>query len=151
MNYLNRDLVRNIFLLFTRLWLGYSMITGGQSILRFFSSRELRDFFENWFGNELGFPAPLFFAFIAKGTEFAGGILVCLGLFTKISSLLIAIVMLVATLTANLDYQGKESFIRQDGLVTIPCFLFACLLVLSGGGRFSMDNIFMRSKLIPGK
>jgi len=151
MNYLNRDLVRNIFLLFTRLWLGYSMITGGQSILRFFSSRELRDFFENWFGNELGFPAPLFFAFIAKGTEFAGGILVCLGLFTKISSLLIAIVMLVATLTANLDYQGKESFIRQDGLVTIPCFLFACLLVLSGGGRFSMDNIFMRNKLMPGK
>ena len=135
MSYLNRDLVWNIFLLFTRLWLGYSMITGGQSILRFFSSRELRDFFQNWFGNELGFPAPLFFAFIAKGTEFAGGILVCLGLFTKISSLLIAIVMLVATLTANLDYQGKESFIRQDGLVTIPCFLFACLLVLSGGGR----------------
>ncbi len=151
MNYLNRDLVWNIFLLFTRLWLGYSMITGGQSILRFFSSRELRDFFENWFGNELGFPAPLFFAFIAKGTEFAGGILVCLGLFTKISSLLIAIVMLVATLTANLDYQGKESFIRQDGLVTIPCFLFACLLVLSGGGRFSMDNIFTRNKLITGK
>ena len=54
--------------------------------------------------------------------------------------------MLVATLTANLDYHGKEGFIRQDGLVTIPCFLFACLLVLSGGGRFSLDNLFRRNK-----
>ncbi len=146
MKYLKSNLAWDIFLFVTRLWLGYSMITGGQSILRFFSSRELRDFFQNWFGNELGFPAPLFFAFIAKGTEFAGGILVCLGLFTKISSSLIAIVMLVATLTANLDYHGKEGLIRQDGLVTIPCFLFACLLVLSGGGKFSLDNLFTRNK-----
>ena len=146
MKYLNHGLAWDIFLLLTRSWLGYSMIMGGQSILRFFSSRELRDFFQNWFGNELGFPAPLFMAFIAKGTEFAGGILVCLGLFTKISSSLIAIVMLVATLVANLDYEGKESFIRQDGLVTISCFLFACLLVFSGAGRFSLDNIIKRNK-----
>ena len=137
----------DIFLLITRLWLGRSMIMGGQSILRFFSSGELRDFFQNWFGNELGFPAPLLMAFIAKGTEFVGGILVCLGLFTKISSSLIAIVMLVATFTANLDYYGTGSFIRPDGLVTISSFLFACLLVLSGGGRFSLDKLTTRNKL----
>jgi uncharacterized membrane protein YphA (DoxX/SURF4 family) len=134
----------NIYLLLARLWLGRTMIDGGQSILRFFSSQELRDFFENWFGNELGFPAPLLMAFLAKGTEFVGGILVVIGLFTRISSFLLAIVMLVATLTANLDYQFTEGFIRQDGLVTIPCFLFACLLVLAGAGKYSCDSLFFK-------
>ncbi|MFN8345167.1 MAG: DoxX family protein [Spirosomataceae bacterium] len=129
-----------IYLLLTRLWLGYSMIMGGQSILRFFSSQELRDFFQNWFGNELGFPAPLLMAFLAKGTEFIGGILLCLGGFTRIAASFIAFVMLIATLTANLDYTGTQGFIRQDGVVTISCFLFAGLFILSGGGRYSLDR-----------
>lgn len=52
-------LLRDIYFLLARLWLGSSMVRGGQSILRFFSSQELRDFFQNWFGNELGLPALL--------------------------------------------------------------------------------------------
>src|SRR4030095_10476564 len=102
----NYQLPWNIYLLLARLWLGYSMIKGGQSILRFFSSQELRHFFQNWFGNELGLPAPLAMAFLAKGTEFFGGFFVCLGMFTRVSASLIAIVMLVATLVANLNYHG---------------------------------------------
>ena len=136
----------SIYLLLCRLWLGRTMITGGQSILRFFSSQELRDFFENWFGNELGFPAPLVMAFLAKGTEFICGILVCLGLFTRISSSLLSVVMLVATFTADLDYDGSEGFIRPDGLVTISSFLFACLLIFSGGGTYSLDNVLFKKK-----
>jgi len=122
------------------------MIRGGQSILRFFTSQELRDFFQNWFGNELGLPAPLLMAFLAKGTEFFGGILVCIGLFTRISSSLIAIVMLVATLVANINYQGNEGLIRPDGTVTISSFLFACLLVLKGAGRYSLDSFIFRKR-----
>jgi len=136
----------HLYLLLARLWLAYSMVMGGQSILRFFSSQELRDFFENWFGNELGFPAPLVMAFLAKGTEFAGGILVGVGLFTRIAASLIAVVMLVATLVANIDYTGAEGFIRQDGTVTISCLLFAVLFVLYGGGRFSLDNAVFKRK-----
>ena len=133
------------YLLIVRLWLGYAMISGGQSILRFFSSQELRDFFQNWFGNELGFPAPLLMAFLAKGTEFIGGILVCLGLLTRASALLIAVVMLTATLTANLNYHNPtEPFLRQDGLVTISSFLFACLFVLKGAGKFSLDKLLFK-------
>ena len=143
---MDKNRVWDIYLLLTRLWLGRSMISGGQSILRFFSSQELRDFFQNWFGDELGFPAPLLMAFLAKGTEFVGGILVCLGLFTRISSSLLAIVMLTATLVANLDYHGGESFIRQDGLVTISCFLFACLLIFSGAGKYSCDSLIFKNR-----
>jgi putative oxidoreductase len=146
MSVVKNNLKWDSYLLIVRLWLGYSMITGGQSILRFFSSQELRDFFQNWFGNELGFPAPLLMAFLAKGTEFLGGVFVCLGIFTRISSTFLAIVMLVATLVANVDYTGTEGFIRQDGIVTISCFLFSCLFVLSGGGKYSLDNLLFKNK-----
>lgn len=146
MSFIKSSLKWNVYLLIVRLWLGYSMIMGGQSILRFFSSQELRDFFQNWFGNELGFPAPLLMAFLAKGTEFLGGILVGLGIFTRMSSAFLAIVMLVATLVANVDYTGTEGFIRQDGVVTISCFLFSCLFILSGGGKYSLDNLLFKDK-----
>ncbi|MBK9734416.1 MAG: DoxX family membrane protein [Saprospiraceae bacterium] len=69
MTRLNFNSTWSIYLLITRLWLGYSMIIGGQSILRFFSSQELRDFFQNWFGKELGLPAPLLMAFLATFDE----------------------------------------------------------------------------------
>jgi putative oxidoreductase len=140
----NRDLISNIYLLLIRLWLGYAMITGGQSILTFFSN-EHKDFFQEWFGR-LGFPVPLLFAFLAKGTEFICGILVCLGLFTRMSASLIAFVMLIATLVANIDYHVKERLIIEDGFVTISCFLFACVLVINGAGRYSLDKLTFRNK-----
>ncbi len=144
-----KEKISDFYLLVARIWLSYSMIMGGQSILRFFSSQEVRDFFEHWFGEELGFPAPLFMAFIAKGTEFVGGILVGLGLFTRISAALLAVVMATATLVANIDYQGVDGYIRQDGIVTISCFLFACLLVQTGSGKFGLDEVYLsrRNKL----
>ncbi|MBC7828232.1 MAG: DoxX family membrane protein [Chitinophagaceae bacterium] len=46
-------------------------------------------------GSELEFPAPLVMAFLAKGAEFLCGILLCAELFTKISSLMIAIDWLI--------------------------------------------------------
>ena len=134
----------NIFLLLTRLWLGYAMITGGQSVLTVFSTD--REFFIKWFGHDLGFPAPLLMAFLAKGTEFAGGILVCLGLFTRVSSSLIAFVMLVATLTANIDYHVKEHLLIEDAFQTISCFLFACLLCIEGAGIYSLDNVLFKKR-----
>ncbi|HEX5152509.1 MAG TPA: DoxX family protein [Parafilimonas sp.] len=144
MNGFRNNIMWSTYLLLIRLWLGYAMITGGQSVLTVFSVD--REFFQDWFGPELGFPAPLLMAFLAKGTEFAGGILVCSGLFTRISSSLIAFVMLVATLVANIDYQIKEHLLREDGFTTISCFLFACLLTINGAGMYSLDNIFFRKK-----
>ena len=74
------------------------MVLGGQSVLKFFSSKELRDFFENWFGNELGHPAPLLRAGLAKSSEFLFGIFVIVGFCARLSSIFLAFVMLVATL-----------------------------------------------------
>lgn len=143
---INREILWNTHLLLIRFWIANIAISGGQSILRFFSSQELRDFFVNWFGNELGFPAPLFLAFLAKSTEFFGGILICIGMFSRIAALLVGIVMLVATLTANLNFTETGNFIRQDGLVTIPTFLFAIVIVFCGAGKYSLDYFLLRRR-----
>ena len=141
---IRNNIMWSTYLLFIRLWLGYAMVTGGQSVLTVFSVD--REFFEDWFGCELGFPAPLLMAVLARGTEFTGGIFVCLGIFTRISSSLIAFVMLIATLVANIDYQMQEHLLKEDAFVTISCFLFACLLTINGAGIYSLDNIIFRKK-----
>jgi putative oxidoreductase len=152
-SYDSKENTWNILLLMIRLWLGASMIMSGQSILRFFSSQELRDFFVNWFGTELGFPAPLLMAFLAKGTEFTGGILLCLGFLTRVSATMVGFVMLVATLTANLNFTGDGPLILQDGFVTISNFLFAGVFVIWGGGKYSLDGVVFKGKhkLIQGR
>jgi uncharacterized membrane protein YphA (DoxX/SURF4 family) len=74
----------------------------------------------------------------------AGGILLCLGLFTRIAASLVAFVMLIATLVANINYTGSGQLIRQDGVVTIAGFLFACIFIFWGGGKFSADNFIFK-------
>jgi len=137
----NEKTVWNILLLLTRVWLGYRMFTASYSsvIDIIFHPRE-RAFFENWFGNELHFPAPVVMAFIAKGAELSGGIFVFAGLFTRVAASVIAFTMLMATLVANLG----ENFVI-DGGFTISYFLFAIILVVAGGGKYSLDHLLRKN------
>lgn len=54
--------------------------------------------------------------------------------------------MLMATLVANIDYHMKEHLLKEDGFVTVSSFLFACLLVLNGAGKYSVDNFIFRKR-----
>src|SRR5271163_169048 len=92
----------DIILLILRIWLGYQMMKNGKFFFQMLYSQEYRNFFIGWFGKTLHFPFPLLMAYLAKGAEFFGGLLVLLGLYTKVGASLIAFTMLVATLTANL-------------------------------------------------
>ena len=98
-----------------------------------------RAFLEKWFGEELHFPMPLATAFLAKGAEPLGGILVFLGLFTRPASWLIAF----TNDGCNFDGYLGENFII-DGGFTISYFLFALILIYEGGGKYSLD--FLLSK-----
>ena len=56
-----------------------------------------------WFENTLGLPAPELMAFLAGWGELLGGILLLLGLFTRLSSLVLIVTMVVAATTAHWD------------------------------------------------
>ena len=83
--------IRNIILLLVRIWLGYRMFKASYSSVTgiLFNPKE-RIFFEKWFGTELHFPLPLTMAFLAKGSELTGAILIFFGLFTRPGASLIA-------------------------------------------------------------
>jgi putative oxidoreductase len=87
----------------------------------------------------IGFPMPFFFAWCAALSEFLGGILIALGLFTRYAALFLGFTMAVAGLIVHSadPFQVKEL-----------AFLFlasAVLLVFSGAGRFSLDRILRKA------
>lgn len=80
----------------------------------------------------LGLPAWL--GVVSAYTEFLGGILVLLGLFTRFASALIAINMLVALITVGI-HQGFGIYNYIFALVAI-----AVMLTVYGGGTLSIDR-----------
>lgn len=85
----------------------------------------------------LGFPVPTFFAVLVGIVEFLGGILLILGLFTRISSVFLGIVVLVAILTTHLNSTWPY-----------PVLLFAVLLRYIGAGTTCslQDAIYKKHK-----
>jgi hypothetical protein len=88
---------------------------------------------------KMGFPFPIFFAWVAVLIEFLGGILLMLGLFTKPAALLNAAV----TFTAAFVYHSGD--ISQSGLMAF-FFMIMCITVFFlGSGKFSFDYLINRN------
>ena len=137
---ISKSKIWNVLLLIIRVWLGYRMITAiYSSVYEIIFHPKERAFFEKWFGDELHFPKPLLMAFLAKGAELIGGVCLLAGFFTRVSALLIAFTMLVATITANLG----QNF-NIDGGFTISYFLFALIFLIWGGGKFGLDYLLFK-------
>ncbi len=79
----------------------------------------------------LGFPLPGFFAYLVGAVEFFGGIAVLVGFGTRIASALIAVVMLVAFVTA-------KKFSLPAGNVDIAFFAINIALLLTGPGSYTL-------------
>jgi putative oxidoreductase len=82
---------------------------------------------------EMGFPLPGFFAWSAGLSEFAGGLLLALGLATRPASLFIVFTMAVAAFVAHADdpFLGKER--------ALLFLVIALMFMLKGAGRLSVD------------
>lgn len=83
----------------------------------------------------LGFPAPLFFAWCAALAEFVGGLLVAAGLATRYAAAVTAFSMSVAVYS----HVRRDDPARQ--METAILFLAAMVAAaLIGGGRYSLDQ-----------
>jgi putative oxidoreductase len=89
----------------------------------------------------LGIPFPAFNAHFVSGLEFFGGLLLIVGLASRLTGLLLAGNMLVAYWTA--DHEALVSIFSDPGKFYVAdpyTFLFASLMVLIfGAGIFSVD------------
>ncbi|MEM8565981.1 MAG: DoxX family protein [Bacteroidota bacterium] len=88
--------------------------------------------------SELGFkfPSPTFWAYIATYGEFIGGLLLALGLFTRLNALQLTIQFFVI---AFIWYEGVEPIV---GMYFQQLFFFSYLLIFGhGSGRYSLDRL----------
>ena len=91
-----------------------------------------------WFGS-IGIPFPTLNAYLAASTELLGVALLTLGLFTRLISLPLIVVMVVAITTVHLAH----GFSAGDNGFEIPLYymLFLALFASLGAGKFSLDHL----------
>lgn len=88
-----------------------------------------------------GLPMPVVMAWIVALIEFAGGIAVFFGFFTRIAAAGICINMTVAIIKVHM----KNGFFAPMGLeFPLSLLAIALSLVVSGGGRISIDYLLYK-------
>ncbi len=89
-----------------------------------------------WFGS-MGIPFPTVNAYMAASTEMLGVVLLTIGFFTRIISVPLMIVMVVAITTVHL----ANGFSSGDNGFEIPLYYMLFLLIFAthGAGKFSLD------------
>lgn len=99
------------------------------------------------FFTDLGIPAPKLNAIAAGGTECAGGVLLIVGLFSRIASVPLIFCMLVAYYTA--DRESLTAIVSDTDKFTSATpflFLLVCLIVLAfGPGKLSLDHALRKT------
>jgi putative oxidoreductase len=129
------------FLLMVRLYWGWQLAQSGWGKLH--NIDKVTEFFTS-----LGLPAPGFTAHFIASLEFVGGILLILGLASRLIAVALTINMIVAFIIADHDalmsiFSNPDKFYAAAPYT----FLFASLLVLIfGPGLFSVDAIIGKLK-----
>jgi len=124
------------FLLVIRLYWGWQFFLTGKGKLE--NLDRVTGFFKS-----LGIPFPHEQAMLVGCIESCGGLLLLLGLASRLVSLPLASTLIVAYLTADLD-RVKAIFSDTDKFLTADefLFLFAVVTVLVfGPGKFSLDYL----------
>jgi putative oxidoreductase len=117
----------HIGLLILRLWFGL-VLAFGHGLSKLLSL----DTFITSVGNR-GIPLPEVAAPIAMLSEFLGGILLALGLFTRLAVASIVATMLVATFWVHLN----DPFPKKE--FALAYLVGALVILVSGPGRYSID------------
>lgn len=133
------DSLQSPFLLLIRLYWGWQLCQSGWGKLH--NIPKVTDFFTS-----LNIPLPHINALLVSNLEFFGGILLILGLASRLTGLVLTVNMLVAYITA--DREALGSILSDPGKFYAAdpyTFLFASLILLIfGAGYLSIDTIIAR-------
>jgi putative oxidoreductase len=92
---------------------------------------------------EWGIPFPKILTPFVSGVEFFGGILLILGLFTRIPAAMLAVVMLVAIKSAKWEnVDSLETLLGFEEMTYFAAFLW---LAIAGPGAASLDRLLLRT------
>src|SRR5919204_4112841 len=100
------------------------------------------------FFTELGIPAPGFNAVLASSAELVCGVLILVGLFTRLAAIPLIVVMIVAIATAKRGDIGSLADLL--GFVEALYIVLLAWLATAGPGPISLDRVALRA-LDPGE
>ncbi len=143
-NYLSNKLsfLRDLPLLFMRLVLAYGF--WGPAMMKWNNMDGIIDWFDS-----MGIPFPAVNAYLAATTEISGSVLLLLGIATRIISVPLMVVMLVAIFSVHITH-GFEA--GNNGF-EIPLYYLIMLftLMIYGPGRISLEGLLRRASGLDGK
>jgi len=123
---------QSISLLFARLTIAYGFFGPAMNKWSDISS------VANWFGS-IGIPFATLSAYLTASVELLGVILLALGLFTRLISLPLIVIMVVAITTVHLVH----GFSSGNNGYEIPLYymLFLAIFASFGAGKLSLDHL----------
>jgi putative oxidoreductase len=132
-------LLQSLLLLVVRLYWGWEFFLTGKGKLM--DLQKPTEYFQS-----LGIPLPQVSAVLAGTTECLGGLLLMVGLASRLIQVPLAFVLVVAYATADID-AVKAIFSDPDKFTGATEFLFlytVILVLVFGPGKFSLDWLFLR-------
>src|ERR1700712_3604694 len=121
--------------LLMRLVVGYTFMLSGWGKLN-----ALPQVTENFIG--WGIPFPKILTPFVSGVEFFGGVMLILGLFTRIPAAMLAVTMLVAIKSAKWEnVDSLETLLGFEEMTYFAAFLW---LAIAGPGKASLDYLLLR-------
>ena len=93
---------------------------------------------------KIGLPNPEFFGSFVGTFEIICGTLILLGLFTRLTTIPLLIIMLVALATTKAEIFAEKGFweMMHASRTDWAMLLGSLFLLIKGGGRWSLDKIF---------
>lgn len=142
------ECLQSFLLLAIRLYWGTGFLLSGYGKLG--NAKGVAVFFA-----DLGIPFPELNAYIAGGIEFFGGLLLIVGLFSRVAAIPLFIVMIVAYFTAHSD--AIQNILTAPGVFVAQSpfnYMLAALIILAfGPGKISLDyllcKLFFQKKCCP--
>src|ERR1700747_701955 len=138
------SLLQSPFLLLVRLYWGWQLIESGWGKLH--NLEKVTEFFTS-----LNLPMPAQMAVCISCVEFFGGLFLAIGLFSRMTALVLTINMIMAYVTA--DREALLSFFSDPDKFSAAApyvFLVASLIILIfGPGKFCVDYLLRRFAHLP--
>ena len=105
--------------------------------LEIFSADKMKGYID-WL-TDLNFPAPEAMAYTGKVCELVGGLLMTLGLLTRVAA-----IPLIITMSVIGFIMGEPEFLAADGSILLLLIFFHFLL--TGPGKLSLDHLLFSKR-----
>ncbi len=96
---------------------------------------------------KIGLPSPEFLGYFVPAFEITCGVLILIGLFTRLASIPLIIIMLTAIISTKIPILLNEGFweLAHAARTDWAMLIGAIFLALVGAGKFSIDNLIQKN------